>query len=449
MTLVPQSGMIVKSNSLVEARYRLSTGAQRLLATLISCIDRSDEDFRPYRISVMDLALLFDITGVKGSHLYEQVEKAASELVDKKFSVRDGKSWLHTRWLSSAKYIEGEGSVQLRFDPEMKPYLLELKRCFTQYQLARVIPFRGAYSSRVYEMLKMEQFKSTADGIFNKTFEVQPLREMLELETEYTNFGDFRRYVVEQAVREINKHSDLYVHSVDYQKQGRSIARFVATVGPNLANIAKAEEAAAAALKNVQREIPLEMPGLEVDGASTIVSLNPRMDERLAPLVSHGFQEANIRKWVDKYGVDRVLRTMDYFLDRKTKVQQGKLAPISNGYFVSALEGDYGLNAVAAKQHENEMKIAAGADAAAAKKADKEREQLIKSAAEECLSLFAALPELEREQHRLAFREKLVPMQHALWDTVFESHRMFKVSFARFLTLQGIGTDEAMRVLAQ
>lgn len=53
---------IRKSNSLIEARYRLTLGEQRILYLLASVINPSDEDFKKYRISIKDLAEVFSIS---------------------------------------------------------------------------------------------------------------------------------------------------------------------------------------------------------------------------------------------------------------------------------------------------------------------------------------------------------------------------------------------------
>ena len=53
---LPNSLIVTQSNQLVEAKYNLPLAEQRLILIMISRIQPDDEDFKPYRISVSELA---------------------------------------------------------------------------------------------------------------------------------------------------------------------------------------------------------------------------------------------------------------------------------------------------------------------------------------------------------------------------------------------------------
>jgi plasmid replication initiation protein len=67
---------------------------------------------------------------------------------------------------------------------------------------------------RIYELLI--QFK----GSYVKFISVDDLRKILQLEKEYTAFKDFRIYVLDIAVEQINKHTDMKV-KYELAKTGR------------------------------------------------------------------------------------------------------------------------------------------------------------------------------------------------------------------------------------
>lgn len=75
--------------------------------------------------------------------------------------IREGKRLLQVAWLSSALHDEGTGTVILAFDPNLKPYLLDLKQNFVTYHLENIIRLKGAYSGRMYEILKSQSYKQT------------------------------------------------------------------------------------------------------------------------------------------------------------------------------------------------------------------------------------------------------------------------------------------------
>ncbi|MCY1375787.1 Initiator Replication protein [compost metagenome] len=58
-----------------------------------------------------------------------------------------------------------------------------------------------------------------------RDFELTKLRELLELQTKYPSVKDFRKYVLEPAVAEINQHTDIFLFMEPLRK-GRSIVGF-------------------------------------------------------------------------------------------------------------------------------------------------------------------------------------------------------------------------------
>jgi plasmid replication initiation protein len=112
---------IIKSNALIEAKYSLSLGEQRLILLLLGSIGREDQDFRDYFIKVRDFIDMYSLEKSKGS--YADFKKAIDALEDRKIEILEGNSWEKFRWFSYAKYVDGSGVVQIRFDPAMKPYL--------------------------------------------------------------------------------------------------------------------------------------------------------------------------------------------------------------------------------------------------------------------------------------------------------------------------------------
>jgi plasmid replication initiation protein len=134
-------------------------GEARLIRMLIAQIKPTDEDFKTYRVNVADFARFFELSG--GS-AYALIDKAAESLAHSPITIREGESWLHTNWLSSAKYVRGSGYVELCFDKHLKPYLLQLKGYYTGYALHNTVNFNSGYTIRLFEILKSNEFKANA-----------------------------------------------------------------------------------------------------------------------------------------------------------------------------------------------------------------------------------------------------------------------------------------------
>ena len=195
--------LVVQHNKIVEAKYKLSIGEQRLIKLLVSMIERDDEDFKPYQIRVGDLAELLDI---KSGDIYPSIKKATKKLIGNvlSFESLDGNEIIQSAWLSSAKYMKGLGIAELQFSPVLKPFLLQLKKHFTVYELGNIINLRHIYSIRIYELLKQYE------KIGYRRFSVENLREIIMLdENEYKQFCDFRRWILKPAQKELSEKTDI------------------------------------------------------------------------------------------------------------------------------------------------------------------------------------------------------------------------------------------------
>ncbi len=211
------NALVVKSNDLVEASYRLSVAEQRLVLTAISKVDR----FRPisdqekYEVTAAELAQ------VCGNHIktaYRDLQSACEQLFERRVTVyTDGKK-IVTRWVQAVIY--SEGSAELMFSAPIAPYLTNLKAQFTQYCLSDVARMSSAYAIRLYELLV--QWGNAKP----REVEVEWLREVLQLDGKYPAIKDFKLYVIEKAVQQINEFSPLSV-SYSQRKTGRRITHLI------------------------------------------------------------------------------------------------------------------------------------------------------------------------------------------------------------------------------
>jgi len=160
--LLPPSSLIVtQSNKLVEARYSLPLGEQRLILSMIAKIQPDDADFTEYRINVKEFA---SFLGLDQKSIYRGFHAIQKSIVSRVLVFYEDDGPLAIGWVSSAKYLDGEGAVLLSFDPKLKPYLLQLKGNFTSCRLEMLLSFKSQYTMRVYNLLKQyEHLKNTRD----------------------------------------------------------------------------------------------------------------------------------------------------------------------------------------------------------------------------------------------------------------------------------------------
>lgn len=196
---VNKKSLVVQSNSLVEAKYRLSVEEQKIVKILISQIQREDKDFKDYEFRVLELAKML---GMEHKDTYGVLEKITERLLSRvlKFYNAEKNTLLQASWLSSVLYKKGEGTVLLRFDPSLKPLLLQLQAYFTKYELGQVMQFKGQYTIRFFEFRKSFLGKNKN----NIEFSLEKLRETFGLgKNRYRDFDNFRRRVIEPARLEL------------------------------------------------------------------------------------------------------------------------------------------------------------------------------------------------------------------------------------------------------
>lgn len=191
--------MIVQSNRLIEAKYRLSVEEQKIVKILVSQIQKDDEDFKDYEFHIKDLAELLDMGH---SNTYGVLRSITKRLVSRvlEFYDQEKKEFIQASWLSGAKYKEGYGTVTLHFDPLLKPLLLQLQSYFTKYELGQVMQFKGQYTIRFFEFRKSFLGRNKQEVVFT----LKELREVLGIQkNEYKVFRDFKNRVLEPARLEL------------------------------------------------------------------------------------------------------------------------------------------------------------------------------------------------------------------------------------------------------
>lgn len=203
MDNIKNNQLITKSNYLIEASYRLTLQEQRLILFMASMVRSDDEELRVYRINIRDFN---QIIGVRNESAYTETKELTKKLLERVLIIKDPtiKRELQIGWVSSADYYENQGYIELEFSPKLRPYLLELKSRFTQYQLKNIIKLKSSYSIRLYELLKQYE------KIGERYFDLDKLRGTLGIDIkEYPLYANFKQKVLKKAEIEIAEKTDI------------------------------------------------------------------------------------------------------------------------------------------------------------------------------------------------------------------------------------------------
>lgn len=284
--------IIKKDNRLIQARYRVGLHEQRILYAVLGAIRVDDKGFDTYTIDLRQLAQLHGITA--SNDLYRQIQEAAEQLLVTIVDISMGNRTRKTTWLNYVDYVAGEAELKVTIHEKLKPYLLQLKANFTQYQLAAVANFKNSYSIRFYELLKMRQNMGKG-GLFFIEYSLLELKELLGIPLdEYQYTKDLRVRVIKPALDEIDAQTDLNIVQVDYIKKGRAIHSIKITAEPKKQRILAIQDPEDTSRDSPPRPLPEKRP------------------QAVQALLDFGFSESEARALVKMYKGEKALQSIAY-----------------------------------------------------------------------------------------------------------------------------------------
>lgn len=220
-----------QANALVRAPLKLTHVEARIFALALGCIHQDQTELPGISIPLSRV-----MTQKKGGSIYETIRDACKSLMSKVVSIesQNGNKKRFTAY-SIISYIdlnEGTGYLTGNFAPEIKPFLLQLAEQYTHVEIETLLTLKSAHAHRLYWLLK-----SWDDvGIWEVDFDT--LRKQVlgdDNDVTYTLFYDFKRYVLEPALREL--YSLGWVVTYYSVKDGKKVKAVRFTIPKPLAQI--------------------------------------------------------------------------------------------------------------------------------------------------------------------------------------------------------------------
>lgn len=222
-----RNGTVRKANALIQkSRFSLTTQQQKIVLYLISRISSYDKDFCEYEFDIQQFCRVCGIDANNGKN-YIDLKEAIKDISDKSLwiTMDDGTETL-LRWIEKPYINPNSGIIRIRLDNDMRPFLLQLKRSYTQYELLWTLHFKSKYTIRFYELIKSIHFHDLDPYV--REYHIDELRRLLGAER-YKRYQHFKENVLIPAVNEINEYSDKNVSYIPI-KEGRSYSRIRFTI---------------------------------------------------------------------------------------------------------------------------------------------------------------------------------------------------------------------------
>ena len=226
--------VIVQHNNLINAQYDMGLLEMKIFLVMLAQIKRDDKDLEEYLIPVS-----FFYEKANGS-AYQNIKKAGSALTKKNIEVEDiyTKDFEAFSLMRYCKYKKGEGYMRVRFNDDIKPYLLQLKGNFTMSNVKYIWSMGSVYSIRLYNLLRERK------DFGGRTDSLTKLKLMLGISDKYTELYDFRKRILDVAVDQLSN-TDLSF-KYDLLREGRTVTsvKFTLTGKPEPVQLTLFEQTA-------------------------------------------------------------------------------------------------------------------------------------------------------------------------------------------------------------
>lgn len=314
--------LVVKANSLIEAKYKFSLWEMRVFTRMISLINKDDNQFNLCKIYIKDLIEYFGSTSNNDYDIIKKIPKnLAKKQVDVPYYTEDGeKRWVTLNIFptvtspdSKSKYKDGS-YIELKFNEDLKPMLLELKKLFNKYDIRNIIPLRSVFSFRIFELLK--QYETI--GV--REMEVEELKEMLGIEDKYSLYANFKRKVILQAQKDLESNCDIKFTFQEKKKNRKvhSIVFFIHSNNPPRLLEDKKKSKTTKKKQQTIEIIPQKPNGVGEEEFEIIFSK-----------IEKWITKATLKKWLKDYPKQQVENGIQYTLN---KLNKGNKIPNVGGY---------------------------------------------------------------------------------------------------------------------
>lgn len=232
---------VVEHNSLITSIAKMDKTPLKMFELAVSCINTEEppKDNIVY-LSKRDLFAFFKVSdNDKHSRFKEAIEKMQKQAF---FQIKEeaGKGFKF-KSIVPIPYVEWtdyHDEVKIEFHREIMPYLINLKKNFTQHALSDLAELNSKYSIILYRWLSMnynqyEHYSAKGgrraeqvESYRNPSISIKELRIMTDTVNDYERFQSLETWILKKPLEEINAHTSFDV-TYDKIKKGRSIDSIV------------------------------------------------------------------------------------------------------------------------------------------------------------------------------------------------------------------------------
>jgi hypothetical protein len=197
---------VKKTDFWAQIFFKKLTGTQIKLFNALMSVAREEGDKVHYTTTFSELKKMASIKTTENISLKENLIAIASTVVEYSLFLESGKPYSVARTCLLAEVVgeSGTGRITFSFPPTLKKQIIDQDNSYF-VDIATIAKLRSSYSIVLYELLR-DYAKSPALPILT----IEDIRELFGISpTQYVKFYDFKRYVLDVAVDEVNECTEL------------------------------------------------------------------------------------------------------------------------------------------------------------------------------------------------------------------------------------------------
>jgi plasmid replication initiation protein len=223
-----ENSLIILPNAINKARFNLSLPTQKLFLYLVSKITYEERNQKLFlntlEFSLEEIYSFLKSTGRENDkNLKGLLKECVNEIGNNnlKYSEIDERGfeyWANYPWSSKSEIKEKTGKFVFQFNDKISWFLLDLKSYFKSNE-EEYMKLTSSHAISLYLLIRSNEFQNKVQSYY-----IEELKKNLGIETKYEKWIDFRTYVLDPSISQLNKETN-YFFSYEAKRIGRSIGK--------------------------------------------------------------------------------------------------------------------------------------------------------------------------------------------------------------------------------
>ena len=220
----------IENDFIFNAQYQLTAKEQKIILLLIANINPiKQKNFQTQIIPVKALKKVVMGGNIKGS-FYQEIKKLAFRLVKKGIMfdtdiLIEGRRFPgYVNWfqaISPIKNDNGEVCLEFLFSEKLKPFLLKLRQ-YVQIDIHQLTNLNSGFSIHLFQIFQAKRNQMLKYQHQTKLcYQLPELKKTLGIADKYADWRNFKRKVIDLAIREINQYTNIKVDFRVIKKNGQ------------------------------------------------------------------------------------------------------------------------------------------------------------------------------------------------------------------------------------